>query len=315
MGAYYALSKRNGIQFVKERLKRLLVPLIFGIIFIVPPQVYIERLDKGQFSGSYLSYWPMEAFKGIYPEGNAAWLHLWFILYLLIFSLILIPVLTYMHKHPDIKLIKLGRAMCSMPFGLYILIIPFFLSQIFIYPYYPPTNRLINDWFNLVNYGVLFFFGFLLISLKENYWNYITKYRLLHLLCGIVAFTLLMYPSIIWTVIPYFRGIKYIIAFLIVFSMWSWIFALCGYAAVYLNKPSWIIKYCNEAVYPFYILHETILIILAYYLKHTDIGFFPKFSILIIGTFGVTWIIYEFGVKRYAVIRPLFGLKKKNIGK
>jgi len=86
---------------------------------------------------------------------------------------------------------------------------------------------------------------------------------------------------------------------------------MISYAAAYLNKPSRQLSYANEAVYPFYILHQPVLLFLAYYLKNVEVSFFAKFSIMAVGTFGISWIIYEFGVRRFAWIRPLFGMKRK----
>jgi len=308
MGTYFALSKRNGLQFAKERIKRLLIPFIIGMVFIIPPQVYFERLDKGQFSGSFFDFWTSEAFVGIYPEGNISWHHLWFILYLLIFSLILIPVFLYLRKHPEVWLLRKLRTVVAKPFGLYIFLVPLFLWQTLLAPLYPQTNALFNDWFNLVNYCTLFFFGFLLLSLKDVFWKTVMDNRLKYLICGIIAFPLLM---CLWFVIPSFPAKGDLLALVKVFNMWSWILTLTGYAAAYLNKPSRKLEYCNEAVYPFYILHQTIIIALGYYLKDIDMGFFPKFSIMVIGTFALCWLIYEFGIRRWAPIRPLFGLKKK----
>ncbi|PTB89076.1 glucan biosynthesis protein, partial [Marivirga lumbricoides] len=73
MGSFYALNKRNGFQFMGERIKRLLIPLIFGMAVIVPVQVYAERVYKGEFQGGYFDFWPQLAFIGVYPEGNISW--------------------------------------------------------------------------------------------------------------------------------------------------------------------------------------------------------------------------------------------------
>lgn len=309
MGTFYALTKRSGIQFAKERIKRLFIPLIFGMIFIVPPQIYFERLDQGQSFSNYFDFWPLPALTSPYPLGGGiSWHHLWFILYLLIFSLILIPIFLYLRKHPDIWMIKKLKTICSKSFGLYIFIIPLFIWQVFLAPYYPQTNGLINDWYNLVNYCTLFFFGFLLISLKDTFWESMTRNRHIFLIGGIIGFPLLMW---LWYGIGAFPVKDEIQALVKVFNMWSWILAIIGYAAAYLNKPSKKLAYANEAVYPFYILHQTIIIFLGYYLKDIDMGFFPKFSLMVIGTFGITWIIYEFGIRRYSLIRPLFGMKPK----
>jgi len=308
MGTYYALSKRSGFQFIKERLKRLLIPLIFGMLFIIPPQIYFERLDKGQFCGSYFDFWPLKAFNSFYPEGNISWHHLWFILYLLIFSLILVPAFLYLRKHTGAWIIRKMKSLCSKPLGLYILIIPLLLWQLFLAPYYPQTNALINDWYNLINYCTFFFFGYLLMTLGNIFWQSVVKYRHVYLISGIIAFPLLL---CFWYVIGYFSGNNYIIALIKVVNAWSWILALIGYSAVYLNKPSKALSYANEAVYPFYILHQTVTIALGYYLINIDWNFFTKFSIMSIGTFAICWLIYEFGIRRYSWIRPLFGMKPK----
>lgn len=308
MGTYYALSKRSGWQFAKERIKRLLIPLIAGIALIVPPQVYLERLDKGQFSGNYFDFWPMKAFIGIYPEGNFSWHHLWFLPYLLIFSLILTPAFLYLRKHSDAWIIKKMQLLSTKTFGLYLLVIPLFFWEVYLAPIFPSTHALIDDWYNLINYCTLFFFGFLLISLKDLFWESVIKKKHIYLICGVIAFPLLM---CLWFVIGDFSGKLYISAFTKVFNLWSWILTIFGYGATYLNKPSKTLAYANESVYPLYILHQTVIVILGYYLKYTGLGFFPKFSLMVIGTFGFSWLIYEFGIRRFAWIRPLFGLKNK----
>lgn len=308
MGTYYALTKRSEGGFALERIKRLLLPLIVGMLVIVSPQVYYERLDTGQFIGSYFDFWPTKALIGVYPEGNLSWHHLWFLPYLLIFSLILIPIFIYLRKHPTSWIITKMQLLGSKKWGLYMLLIPLFLWEVTLAPIYPSTHALIGDWYNLVNYCTLFFFGYLLISLKDTFWETVIKNRKIYLLCGMIAFPMLM---LLWFEIDSFNGNQYISAFVKVFNLWSWILTIFGYGATYLNKPSRILTYTNEAVYPLYILHQTVIIILGYYLKYIDMGFFLKFSLMVIGTFGFSWLIYEYGIRRYSWIRPLFGLKNK----
>ncbi len=100
-------------------------------------------------------------------------------------------------------------------------------------------------------------------------------------------------------------------AFIKVVNLWSWVLTLFGYSAKYLNRKSKILNYSNEAVYPFYILHQTIMITIAYFLIELEWSFGSKFSIMTFGTFGFSWVIYEFLIRRWRFIRPLFGLKKK----
>ncbi len=309
MGTYFALNKRSGKQFALERIVRLYIPLTIGMLLIVPPQVYIERLVNQQFEGSYLDFWPTNAFTGIYPEGNFSWHHLWFLPYLLIFSLLLIPVFLYLKKHPDNKLITYFRIMASTRFGLFWCIIPLYLCEAFLEPFFNVTHALIDDWFNFISSMLLFFYGFLLISVKEEFWKITQENRRTYLISGLVGFTVLLFLIFGFedSTLRHFTE-----AFVKVFNIWAWIMAIFGYAAKYLNTSSTTLSYANEAVYPFYILHQTIMILIGYYLMNLTWGLFPKFAVMTIGTFLGSWAIYEFLIRRWKLIRPLFGLKLKS---
>ena len=146
------------------------------------------------------------------------------------------------------------------------------------------------------------------MTLKDALWENVIKNRRLYLITGIVAFIVMMFIEFVSSPFPYRRTAFYIIWAI---DEWSWILAIIGYAATYLNKPSRLLSYTNEAVYPFYILHQTVMIALCYYLKNAELCLFVKFSVIAVGTFGISWLIYEFGIRRYSWIRPLFGMKKK----
>lgn len=307
MGTFYALSKRTGGQFILERIKRLFIPLVFGMMVIVPPQVYFERLDKGQFSGAYFEFWPLEAFNGVYPEGNLSWHHLWFLPYLLVFSIMLAPVFLYLRKNTANAINRFTEKSTSGIWRIYLFILPLYLWESLLEPFFPSTHALIDDWFNFVNYLTLFFYGFLLVS-RPAFWDTVVKYRQRFLFNGILGFILLVGIRILYedSVL-----IHFIEALFKVFNLWSWILVLFGYAAFYLNKPSSGLAYANQAVYPFYILHQTITITLGYYLMHLTMGFWPKFLLMSIGTFGFSWLIYEYLIRPWKWIRPLFGVKRK----
>ena len=306
MGTSYALAKRSGAQFAFERTKRLLVPLVFGMLVIVPPQVYIEKLSKGLIKGSYFDFWPAQAFIGKYPQGNLSWHHLWFLPYLLLFSLVLIPVFLYLRKHPGHWLLKTTASMCQSRLGLYWFVLPLYLIEAFIEPFFEVTHALVGDWFAIINYITLFFIGFLLISVKDVFWSAVEKNRSLYLKSGIVGFTLFLFITGLYED-GYVR--HFIEALITVTTFWSWILALFGYASKHLNKPSRTLAYCNQAVYPFYILHQTVTVVLGYFIKDMPWSFFCKFSLLSLGTFFISWFIYEFLIRRWKVVRPFFGLQ------
>lgn len=305
MGTCFALSFRSGQQFAKERLIRLLIPLAFGMLFIIPPQIYVERISAGDFSGSYLEFYTTVAFSGAYPEGNISWHHLWFLPYLLIYSLVLIPVFLHLRAHPNARFLEWFRVVLQKPLGIYIFIIPLYLTEALLEPFFPVNHALIGDWFAFFHFLILFFYGFLLISIQDTFWEVIDRSKRYALMVGSISF-----PLFILLILQDDNiYIHFIEAFVKVINLWSWIIVLFAFAANYLNQKSKLLSYCNTAVYPFYILHQTITIILGYYLMNIEMGFILKFSIMAIGTFLACWLLYEFVIRKIKWLRPLFGLK------
>jgi glucan biosynthesis protein C len=178
MGTYFALSYRSGGRFAWERITRLGLPLIFGMLVIVPPQVYIERLADGDFTGGYFSFWPSLAYDGVYPVGNLSWHHLWFLPYLLVFSLVLLPLFLWLRRNPQNQLINgFKRRLAQQPYTIFWLIIPLYLYESLIEPFFDITHNLTHDWFNFISSLTLFFYGFFIIALKETLWDAILKIR------------------------------------------------------------------------------------------------------------------------------------------
>lgn len=308
MGTYYALSKRSALQFAMERIKRLFLPLIVGMLFVVPPQVYFERLSKEQFSGPYLEFWPSEAFIGSYPTGNLSWHHLWFLVYLLVYSLILIPIFIYIRKKPQLTLVNGIRRLAASRHGLFLLVLPLFLFESFLHPLFPSTHALIDDWFTFFHYMTLFFYGFLIISVKDTFWRTVQKNRQTYLIYGFVGFTIITLKNLY---LEETYAVHILGSFIKVINLWSWILAIFGYAATYLNRNNRLLAYSNEAVYPFYILHQTVIIACGYYLMNLNWNFWIKSSIMVIATFGVSFVLFEFLIRRIGFLRPLFGLKTR----
>lgn len=301
MGTYFALNRRNAAQFAIERLKRLFIPLIVGILLIVAPQVYIVRISEGNNYVSYFQFY-LEFFDGIYPEGNFSWMHLWFLPYLLVMSLISIPFLMYVKKEGNRVISNLRSIVKRFPLTLYIFIIPLFVAEVYLEPYYPITNALFGDWYALVHFFICFLSGFLLISLGDDFWDAVKKIKKVAIVIGLISFPIMLwmwenYLSIFW--IPLFASL----------NIWSWILVILGFSATYFNKESRIIKYRNRAVYPFYILHQTFILIIAFFLKDYEMNALLKLVIMVLVTYLGCWLLFEFLLRRFKITRFLFGIK------
>ncbi len=311
MGTFYALSKRSVVAFSWERMKRLGIPLLFGMLFIIPPQVYFERLNTGEFVGTYGQYFTSIAFDGVYPKGNVSWHHLWFLPYLLIFSLLLAPVFIFMKKNKT-KLVAWTSKQITKPMKLYLFVIPLYLLESLLEPFFDITHALIDDWFNFASSLVLFIFGFLLIATGDAFWKALQQIKSKAIVIGTVAFLAQVF---IWIYLEDGYIVHFTEALLKVVNIWSWILVLFALAAQYLNHKSSLLTYCNRAVYPFYILHQTITISIAYYLIDIDWSLGLKFTILTVGTFFLSWILYHVIILQIPLLHPFFGLKPKNSSK
>lgn len=95
---FYALGKRGGGVFLKDRALRLLVPLVVGIFTHIMWLVYLDRITHHQFIGSFFQFVPTY-FDGLYGfGGNFAWmgLHLWYLLLLFVYSLVCLPLFLWL---------------------------------------------------------------------------------------------------------------------------------------------------------------------------------------------------------------------------
>jgi hypothetical protein len=279
---------------------------------IIPPQVYIERIFRGQFEGSYFSFY-LEAFNGSYPEGNLSWHHLWFLAYLFVFSLLALPIFKKFLR--DRKPAFLKRLMDSMDgrWNLFAPAIPLALYEAVLRPYWPGGNQnLINDWANFASYFTIFVYGFVLMS-DQKYQLSIQRHgnkaiilsivtSLVLLLFDLVGGQLGLSKSVLGTLGLFYRLIWG-------FSCWFWLVALLSIGARFLNFTNRFLVYSNEAVLPIYILHQTVIVIATFFIIKLSLSILPALTLVTFCAFAGPIIIYDLIVKRIKWIRVLFGMR------
>jgi glucan biosynthesis protein C len=304
VGVTFALSRRTAGQFATERLQRLLLPLIFGMCVVVVPQVYYQRLSEGTHYTSLLDFYP-HYFNGAAPKGNFTWNHLWFIAYLLPFSLLSLPLFIQLRKPAAQAILARLSLWLSRPGNVLILVLPLILIQLTLRPYWPDTRNLVSDWFNFAFYLTLFIYGYVLAPLT-GFWQAAERQRYLFLALGLAAFSFYYwaddyYYALIGDAIK--RGVQAL-------NCWCWILVCIGFGRRHLNRNSPLLQRANEAVYPFYILHQTVLIVLGYYVLQWPATNAAKFCIIVLGTFAGCLLLYLV-IQRFSVLRVLFGLKPR----
>ena len=311
-GTYMALGKRTPRQFAGERFKRLFIPLLFGMFVVVPPQIYYEYIK------SYDNYW--EFYKTVfqfkpYPPGSFSWHHLWFVLYLLLYSPLSLPLLIYL-RSPQSAWFKekIFRYFSGATGILLVPPIAILVTQILLRPYFPEETHDLKDLAYFIYYFCFFLFGMLCYS-NPNLWEAIGENRkrlLLTTVFALIPFYVLYFHVRGIIHFPWSDDTVEIIFDIVgIFVAWFTVITIIAHGQHYLNKPHPWLKYFNEGLYPFYILHQTVIIMIGYYICLLDWGIGAKFwSISLLTGISCT-VFYLIVIRTNNVMRFLFGLKKK----
>ncbi|MBS1681071.1 MAG: acyltransferase family protein [Bacteroidetes bacterium] len=311
-GTYMALSKRTPAQFAGERFKKLFIPLLFGMFVVVPPQIYYEHIKE------YNSYW--DFYKTVfnfvaYPKGSFSWHHLWFVAYLFVYALIALPFLTYLRSDKSEKFKNTISKILSSPAGmLFIPSVLILITQVVLRPYFPDEKHNLRDLSYFVYYFCFFLFGMIGYA-SPKLWQTIGAQRK-HLLLGALFILIPFYGTYF-----HFRGIVHypwsddtvetIFDVCAIFLSWFTLITVIAFGQHYLNKPHPWLKYFNEGLYPFYILHQTVIIAIGYYICRLSWSMAAKFWSISLLT-GVSCIlIYLLLIRSNNVMRFFFGLKPK----
>lgn len=307
--SWFALNFRSARQYLGERFKRLFIPLIFGIFILIPPQVYIERFTNFQFNGSFFQFYP-RYFDGWYGfGGNFAWmgLHLWFLLILFLFSLLTLPFLLSLQKTAAGRLISGFSSFSEKSGAILLWVFPLALMEFLFHPD-GLGQRNFGGW-NIFVYLVFFLYGYLLAS-DGRYRRSVEKQRVIFL--GLAAITTLVgYYVRRSGVYPLFGSLDYFwVSLLRTFNSWVWVLAILGIGSRYLNFGNRFLKYANVAVLPFYILHQSVIVIFGFFFIDWNVAVMPKYLVLSTVSFITIVLIYEFLIRRFGIVRFLFGMKR-----
>jgi glucan biosynthesis protein C len=305
--SYYMMQRRSALSFIKLRFTRLFIPLLVGMLVIVPPQIYMERISHG-FNGNYWDFYKTTFTTGVYPKGNLSWHHLWFIAYLFVYDLVFAPVFMWLISP---KSAGFKRALNSLAKGkwVFVMAIPSIIWYMLLSRVYPQTSSFVNDYCFIV-YWLLFLLAGFLCILQPSLMESLQRNRRFAITIGFIGILAVNYlwlnppPNNDWSYLRgnLFRGLSAMVG-------WAWVFGLVGYGKQYMNRAHKSLNYLNQAVYPFYILHQTVIVILAYYIVQSTDTIIMKYIYTVGVTLFITMGIYHLLIRPYPVMRFLFGMK------
>ena len=306
-GSYFALRFRNSGQFAGERTMRLLIPLVFGMFIILVPQAYFEAVSHGEQLGGYNFFQIYGLYLQTLPELN--WFHLWFLAYLFVFSLIALPVFLPFGKAAK-SVIARAAVILDKPWTLLpLLVISIAVIDILITPTGFWGHRGTGGW-NILSYLLFFLLGYLLFS-DTRLLEIVKRLRWYFLGAGIILSGLaFIFVDQFVEAEDYFGTASYNLAHLVrSMNSWAWMLAFIGIAARFLNFNNRFLGYAGEAVLPFYVLHQTVIISIGFYVVQWDMGVMPKYLIIAATSFIGIMAIYELLVRRLKPLRFLFGMR------
>jgi hypothetical protein len=317
----YLLDRRGKPDqgFLGPRSIRLLVPLLFGMAVIVPPQSYLEVVEKVAYAGSYFDFLKLyySAYHGFCKGSDClilpTWNHLWFVAYLWVYTVVLYAVIHLLPKATQ-WLHAAAEKACG---GVGVLIWPIaFLAtaRATLVTIFPPTDALVGDWYNHAIYGTTFLLGYALAGTHKP-WIALERLRWTALVLAILGWAFLAAFNFVYNsdssmspseLLMFSRPVVFGI------DQWAAIAAVLGFARCYLNYDNAARRYLTTAIFPIYILHQTIIVVVAHALKPVNLPPAVEGPLLILLTATGCLVGYEI-IRRSALLRPLFGLAARAI--
>jgi len=297
---------------VRERISRLLVPLLAGCVLFVLPQVWVERSAVGapgrsspiDFHGSLLAFIPL-FFDCCYPQANFSWHHLWFLAYLFSYSIALLPLLALARRPAVARVLDRAADAMGTWARLLLLGVPLLLIEAALRPRFPSTHALTDDWANHAHYVYLIVVGAWLARSQRpqeaafRHWQAL----LAAALCG----------SALWLSAPLWAGTldpalrRPAAMFVRLAGEWLWLLALLGVARRFLAEPMWLTRFTRHAM-PFYVVHQTLIVGLGgWWLEWSEAPLLKYGAVAAVS--GIDSWLLCLAADRFALTRCLVGLK------
>lgn len=291
-GLLSVFSGANSKNFVTSAVQR---------VFAYPLQGYFREMQKGLEAGNYFEYLIRCAFTEFPPET----FHLWFLVNLFAYSLVLIPIVAFLKSELGGRVISFIGKLLTRKAGFFVFA-AFYIIADFLAGYLP--GSFLASWQENTVYALTMFIGLVLVSRREHL-DLLQTHRYFYTLLVVVSFPVYFYVL----TEPHLRSLPFLLVTLESISRLAIIFAILVFARRFISKGNSFLKYNTEAVYPYYLIHQTISVALSFYVVQLDLGIAPKLLLILSGTVVTTLLIYHFLIRPFNVIRPLFGMKKRQL--
>ena len=315
-GTWFAMRSRKDA-FVKDRIKRLIIPFLFGILFIIPPQRFYEWIMFHDFAGNFLDFltsYPFQQLDANMGSSLLLWFghlgtHIWYLPFLFVMTVFALPLLKKIqNRRFDFSWLK---NVMKSNYGIFILVLPMILVRVLLKPIYSEYT----DWADFFVYLFPFLYGFLFMSDPE-FINIIKKKMYLFLVVGLISSIYFLYTgsqnpeNVQEYLYPSFSLYHIQISIVSMLIAYSWILFFLGFFASKFNFKHSMLIPANVSILPIYILHQSLIIVFGFYIVDLEVNLYLKFLIITFTAIPAAVLLYKI-IQTNNVLRFLFGLKKK----
>lgn len=292
-----------------SRTLRLLPPLLFAMFVVVPPQSYYEVVEavtvlapqpdayRNAFTADFWVRYATASGNWCGPDGGClvtpTWNHMWFVAYLLVYSLVLAGLLALTFG----RLRALGGLLERGLRGWGLLVWPIvFLAAIrwgLAYRF-EITHDLVNDWYNHALSFSAFLFGFLTARSEALRQGFI-RLRWPALILALAAWA--AWAGYAWEyraedAMPA-DALRRVMRIVYAADQWAFIAAILGFGAMHLNHGGPMLRWLTVGVFPFYIVHQTAIVVVGHHLAQLRLPLAAEAGLLIAATIAVCLLAYE----------------------
>jgi peptidoglycan/LPS O-acetylase OafA/YrhL len=305
----FLLAKMRGAgSFAGTRSVRLLIPLLAGMALFVAPQAWAELREKAGYGAGFWHFWARDYFEFDDSRGLVlpTWNHLWFVAYLWAYTMLL-ALLALLPGAVRPRL----QALFERAFGGWRLfaapVLLLWGARMLLYPAFGETHALLDDPYAHLVYGFAFFFG---VGLAQSrpLWSLVARSWKAAAAAALVGYSVIVGLDL---TIPGESGTIELAVARLARSIQAWgaILALLGLAQLHLNRDNRVRRYLTEAIFPYYIAHQTIIVLTGHALRPLGLGAGAEFAIILAATLAGCALTYE-AARRSGWLRPLFGLRR-----
>jgi hypothetical protein len=310
--AYFGTRSVAPRQFVWRRVLRLLLPMAVGLLVLSPYQRFVTSHNPPppltQLPDYYVNFFRTFHFEPSLQWISRYWLHLWFLGYLFAISVACLPLLVWLRKEGGLRFTSWLVGFSNMRGGVLLLAAPLFVSQLVLRPLFPAYQ----DWADVATYVFVFAMGAIFFS-DQRFESAIRREIHWILLFGVFAtigvvgvFSIAHYNLLAIPRLPALEQAAFSLFWTL--DVWAWNLAVLYLGIRWLNRPNRAMSYAQESILPFYVIHHPVVLTIASFVVTWGLGVWPKFAVIVIVGYATTISLYELGVRRWPMMRTIFGL-------